>query len=104
MFDEDDWASWQPPSKKKVFEEFCYNLRNGVKDVHDMVEEFDGKKGDEKYVDIVIYKKMYGDLLGLFDIDFQDEEGREEMDMLMILKGYLSAANSKLVEKVLDRF
>merc|ERR1712106_140108 len=74
-------------------------MRNGVKDVIDMVEEFDGKKGDEKYEEISHYKKMYGDLLSLFDDDFQDEEERAERDMVISLKDELSLANNNLGEK-----
>ena len=100
MFDGEDWAGWQPPTKKKVAEDFGYLMRNGVKDVIDMVEEFDGKKGDEKYEEISHYKKMYGDLLSLFDDDFQDEEERAERDMVISLKGELALANNNLGEKV----
>ena len=89
MFDEEDWARWQPPSKKQRVEEFSFNFRNGIKDVEYMVEEFDGRKGDENYEEIVFYKKMYGDLLSLFDNDFQYEEGREEREMVRNLKGEL---------------
>jgi len=99
-FDEEDWAGWQPPSKKQRMEEFSYNFRNGIKDVEDMVEEFDGKKGSEKYEEIVFYKKMYGDLLSLFDNDFQYEEGRKERDLVRNLKGELGTANDHLEEKV----
>lgn len=100
MFDEDEWAGWQPPSKKQVVEQFSYNFRNGVKDVQDMVEDFHGKKGDEKYQEIDFYKNIYSELLSIFDDDFKDEEGREEREMVSNLKGELSIANNNLVEKV----
>ena len=46
MFDEDEWANWQPPSRNQVLDELRINVTNSVKDVHDMVEEFEGEKGD----------------------------------------------------------
>ena len=95
MFDKDDWAGFQPPSKKQVVEQLSYNFRNGVKDVQDMVEELDGKQGDEKYEDILFYQRTYSDLMSLFDDDF-----KEEREMVMNLKVELIAANNNLVENM----
>jgi len=100
MFDEEDWAGWEPPSKKQVDEHFTHSFRNGVKDVQDMVEEFDGKIGDEKYEEIQHYKNIYSDLLSLFDDDFQEEGRREERRIVINLKQGLELANNNLVEKV----
>ena len=99
MFDEEAWAGWEPPSKKKAVEDWKYNMRNGVKDVTDMVDDFNGMKGDSKYEEINYYKDMYGKLLSLFDNDV-DDEGTEMKDSIMAFKNELAAAGSSLVEKV----
>jgi len=99
MFDEEAWAGWEPPSKKKAVEDWKYNMRNGVKDVTDMVDDFNGMKGDSKYEEIKYYKDMYGKLLSLFDNDV-DDEGTEMKDSVMAFKNELAAAESSLVEKV----
>jgi len=99
MFDEEAWAGWEPPSKKKAVEDWKYNMRNGVKDVTDMVDDFNGMKGDSKYEEIKYYKDMYGKLLSLFDHD-EDDEGTEMKDSVMAFKNELAAAESSLVEKV----
>jgi len=100
MFDEEHWAGWEPSSKKLVYERFSHSFRNGVQDVQDMVDEFDGIKGDEKYEEIQHYKNIYSDLLSLFDDDFQEEERREERRIVINLKQGLELANNNLVEKV----
>jgi len=99
MFDEEAWAGWEPPSKKKAVEDWKYNMRNGVKDVTDMVDDFNGMKGDSKYEEINYYKDMYGKLLALFDHDVEDE-GTEMKDSIIAFKNELAAAESSLVEKV----
>jgi len=99
MFDEEAWAGWEPPSKKKAVEDWKYNMRNGVKAVSDMVDDFNGMKGDSKYEEIKYYKDMYGKLLSLFDHD-EDDEGTEMKDSVMAFKNELAAAESSLVEKV----
>ena len=63
------------------------------------MEEFDVKK-DDKYNEMVFYKKMYGDLLFLFDNYSHDKEGREERELAINLKGELGKANNNLDEKV----
>jgi len=97
MFDEDAWAGWEPPTKKKATEEWSYGMRNGVKDVVDMVDDFDGNKGDAKYEEIIYYAKMYRDLLSLFD---NDEEESSVKDIVLSLKNELAGAESNLLEKV----
>jgi len=99
MFDEEAWAGWEPPTKKRAVEDWKYNMRNGVKDVTDMVDDFNGMKGDSKYEEIRYYKDMYGKLLSLFDHDV-DDEGTEMKDSVMAFKNELAAAESSLVEKV----
>ena len=64
-----------------------------------MMEEFDRKKDDEKYDEIVFYKKMYGDMF-LFDNDSYDKVGREERELAINLKGEMGKANNNLDEKV----
>jgi hypothetical protein len=64
-----------------------------------MMEEFDRKKDDEKYDEIVFNKKMYGDMF-LFDNDSYDKVGREERELAINLKGELGKANNNLDEKV----
>ena len=64
-----------------------------------MMEEFDRKKDDEKYDEIVFYKKMYGDMF-LFDNDSYDKVGREERELAINLKGELWKANNNHDEKV----
>merc|ERR1712096_406432 len=75
-------------------------MGNGVQDVQDMVDDFEGKKGDEKYEEIQHYENIYSDLLSLFADDFQEEERREEKQLVINLKEGLEVANNNLVEKV----
>merc|ERR1712179_253141 len=85
--------------KKEVpIEDWKCSMRNGVKDVSDMIDDFDGKKGDAKYEEISCYKDMYGKLLSLFDKDLY--EGTEMKELAMAFKNDLTEAESILVEKV----
>ena len=101
MFDEEAWAGWEPPTKKKAIDDWKQNMRSGVKDVSDIIDNFNGIKGDASYEEIIYYKHMYGELLSLFDHDEDDEdEGSEMKDSVMAFKNKLADAENNLVEEV----
>ena len=72
IFDEDAWALWEPPTKKRATEEWSYGMKNGVKDVVGVVDDFDGIKGDAKCEEITYYGKIYRDMLSLFSNDVEE--------------------------------
>jgi len=100
MFDEDEWANWQPPSRNQVLDELRINVTNSVKDVHDMVEEFEGEKGDEKYKEIMQYQNIYASLLNLLKDDFNNDDEVNEKEFVMQMGNDLRKANDVLIDKV----
>jgi len=92
LFDDEEWEGWQAPTASKVFKELEKNFSNGIKDIGEKVEDFKGKKGDEKYEEIVFYQESYKQLLSLFKKDeiSQVEDWSEDLKNL----------SSNLVEKV----
>merc|ERR1712126_526756 len=69
QFDEEEWKDWQAPTAEKVFKDLEKSFSNGIKDIGEMVEDFKGKKGDEKYQDLLFYQDSYKQLLSLFKND-----------------------------------
>jgi len=100
MFNEADWADWQPPTKQQIMDDFCTSFSSGVGDVQDMIESFEGKKGDEEYEEIMWYKKMYGDLLTMCNGDFLEEDEEKPRKLVSDLKSKLEIASNSLVDKV----
>ena len=92
QFDEEAWEGWQPPTTEKVFKDLDKSFSNGLKDVEEMVEDFKGKKGDEKYQDIVFYQDSYKQLLSLFKNDEISKVDDWQQD--------LATLNNNLTEKV----
>ena len=92
QFDEEAWEGWEPPTAEKVFKDLEKSFSNGIKDLGEMVEDFKGKKGDEKYQDLVFYQDSYKQLLSLFKNDdiSQVDDWQED----------LASLNNNLVEKV----
>ena len=64
QFDEQSWAGWQPPTLSQCKENLQDDFARGLRDVKDMVEDFNGngKKDDEKYKEIKFYQEMYSSL------------------------------------------
>ena len=55
----------EPPTKEKVVKDLVENLALGIADVRDLVEMFNGRKGDEAHENVLFYLKTYEDLLSL---------------------------------------
>ena len=62
-FDEKSWVGWQQPTLRQVKEDIKGDFARGIKDVNDMVEDFNGKKDDERYEEIKFYQDTYKSLL-----------------------------------------
>ena len=96
QFDEQSWANWQPPTLSQTTANLQDDVARGLRDVKDMVEDFQGKKGDEKYEEIQFYKDTYKSLLSILGTG---EESGLESDVLR-WNDELSSINNNLVEKV----
>ena len=96
MFDEQSWAGWQPPTLSQVKQDLEAGFRRGLRDVKDMVEDFNGKKDDEKHKDIQFYQDTYKSLLSFLgtgaDLGLENKVNKWNED--------LSTINNNLVEKV----
>ena len=95
-----DWADWSRPTRQETLHSLGSNFTEGVKDVRDMVDSFQGSKGDEKYEDIMFYHKIYSNLLSLFDNDLTSEAEKDTKTRLEDAKLELQKANDTLVDKV----
>ena len=94
QFDEESWAGWEPPSKRKIMEDIESGFTNGIKDVGDMIEDFNGKKDDARYEEIKFYQDTYKMLLSLHKKD-EDLSAKAHQ-----WENELSLLNNNLVEKV----
>lgn len=65
MFDPQAWKGWEPQSREKAVEESRTAMRRGVDSVTDMVDNFQGKIGDEHHQEVVHYSSIYKQLLGM---------------------------------------
>ena len=63
MFDEKSWAELQPPTPSQVKQNLEATFVRGIKDVNDMVKDFNGKKDDKRYKEIEFYRFTYKGLL-----------------------------------------
>ena len=66
MFDERSWAEWKPPTPSQVKQNLEADFDRGIKDVNDMVKDFNGKKDDKRYKEIEFYRVTYKGLLSFF--------------------------------------
>ena len=96
MFDPVEWNGWKPISKDKADCQFISGIKNGVADIKDMVESFQGTVGDNEYKDIKFYDKFYNDLLTLMEGGFKGEERNK----IETLKMELDENKEVLMEKV----
>ena len=96
QFDEQSWAGWQPPTLSQCKENLQDDFARGLRDVKDMVEDFHGKKDDEKYKEIKFYQDMYSSLSSFLG---SGEDVGLESDVNQ-WNDELSTINNNLVEKV----
>jgi len=91
-------AGWLLPTLSQCKENLQNDFARGLRDIKDMVEDFHGKKDDEKYKEIKFYQDMYSSLSSFLgsgeDADLESEviQWNEE----------LSNINNNLAEKVED--
>ena len=98
QFDEQSWAGWQPPTLSQCKENLEEDFARGLRDVKDMVEDFHGKKDDEKYKEIQFYKDMYSSLSSF--LGSGEDAGLESQ--VIQWNEELSNINNNLAEKVED--
>lgn len=91
LFNEDDWKDWVCPTEDDAMNDFRKKVRNGVKDIFDMVDDFQGRKGDEKYEEV----KFHIDMIGMMLLAFEDDNDKE----LILYEGQLESAKSQLQDK-----
>ena len=59
IFDQAAWGDWRPTSKEQAVADYRSSMRRGVQDVKDMVENFNGKRGDAEYAEVLFYGNTY---------------------------------------------
>ena len=91
-------AGWLLPTLSQCKENLQNDFARGLRDVKDMVEDFHGKKDDEKYKEIKFYQDMYSSLSSFLG---SGEDAGLESEVIQ-WNEELSNINNNLAEKVED--
>ena len=73
MFDPAAWAGWRPATREEAVRDAAAALRTGVDDVTDLVDSFQGRKGDEAHQEIEHYADVYQQLLAILQPELAQE-------------------------------
>ena len=93
IFDQKTWRDWRPKSRDQTVAEAREYFRRGVDDVRDLVERFNGKRGDADHEEVLFYGNTQKQLLEML----REDLGQEEVGGLI---GQLDAGMEVLQEKL----
>lgn len=102
IFDLEAWRGWRPKSPKSTCIGWIDEMKQGVRDVEDMVENFENGRDSEEYRDIEWFLDHYRSLIKLHESDYRAPVGVGDVafnNVVRDLKSDLEKAQGDLAEK-----